>query len=84
MITFVIRENEGVLMQSWAGAICMFFLVYYILWILLAVWVYGDAKKRGENAALWVLIVLLTGIIGFIVYLIVRPKEKAHHPPLPG
>ncbi len=47
-------------------------VVYYIIGILIAVWVYKDAKKRDMNAAVWLLIVLLTGCIGCIIYLVVR------------
>ncbi len=65
------------------GGCIVFYLVIFIIWILLAVWVYKDAKKRGENAVLWLLVVLLTGIIGLIIYLLVRPKEKAPPPPPP-
>ncbi len=59
------------------GLACLgFYVVLFIIWIILAVWVYKDAKARGENAVLWLLIVLITGIIGLIIWLIVRPKEK--------
>ena len=47
-------------------------ILFYIVGILLAVWVYTDAKKRDMNAAVWLLIVLLTGCCGCIIYLIVR------------
>ena len=46
--------------------------VFYIIAILIAIWVYKDAKKRDMNATVWLLIVLLTGCIGCIVYLVVR------------
>ncbi len=46
--------------------------VFYIIAVLIAVWVYKDAKKRDMNAAVWLLITLLTGCIGCIVYLVVR------------
>ncbi len=46
--------------------------IFFIVGILLAVWVYRDAKKRDMNAAVWLLIVLLTGCIGCIIYLVVR------------
>jgi hypothetical protein len=35
---------------------------------VLLVWVYRDAQARGENGALWALIVLVAGIIGLILY----------------
>ena len=47
-------------------------VIFYIIAILIAVWVYKDAKKRDMNAAVWLLIVLLTGCIGCIIYLVVR------------
>ena len=51
-------------------------VVFYVIAILLAVWVYKDAQKRGmDNPALWLIIVLLIGCIGCIIYLIVRPKD---------
>jgi TctA family transporter len=43
-----------------------------VVCIVLAVWVYRDANERGMDATIWLLIVLLTGIIGLIIYLIVR------------
>ena len=50
-------------------------VVFYIIAILIAVWVYKDAKKRDMNAAVWLLIVLVTGCIGCIIYLVIRNKE---------
>lgn len=41
--------------------------------ILVAVYVYRDANKRGMNAVLWMLIALLTpSLLGLIIYLLVR------------
>jgi uncharacterized membrane protein len=40
----------------------------FILNIVLLVWVYRDAQARGENGALWALIVLVAGIVGLILY----------------
>lgn len=47
-------------------------VIYYVIGLLIAIWVYRDAKKRDMNAAVWLLIVLLTGCIGCIIYLVVR------------
>jgi len=46
--------------------------VFFIISILLAIWVYKDAKKRDMNAVVWLLVVLLTGCCGCIIFLIVR------------
>lgn len=41
--------------------------------VLIGVYVYRDAKRRGMNAALWTLIaVIAPSLIGFIIYLLVR------------
>ncbi|TFF88253.1 MAG: hypothetical protein EU550_01620 [Promethearchaeota archaeon] len=47
-------------------------IIYFIIGILLAIWVYTDARKRDMDAPVWLLIVLLTGCIGCIIYLVVR------------
>ena len=47
-------------------------IVWFVIAILVAIWVYKDAKKRDMNAAVWLLIVLVTGCIGCIIYLVVR------------
>ncbi|MCC6049670.1 MAG: PLDc N-terminal domain-containing protein [Thermofilum sp.] len=65
------------------GGIILLIIGLIAVWILLAVWVYRDAKKRGMEATLWLLLVLLTGIIGLIVYLIVRREHPIQQPPPP-
>ncbi len=54
----------------------------FLMWILIAVWVYRDAKERGMEAGIWVLIVLLIGVIGLVVYFIVR-SDKPKYPQAP-
>lgn len=59
-------------------AVSIFFLLILIplifgIPILVAVYVYRDANKRGMNAILWMLIALLTpSLLGLIIYLLVR------------
>ena len=50
----------------------IFFAVWFIIAILIAVWVYKDAEAKGESGVLWLIIVLITGIIGLIIWLIIR------------
>ncbi len=48
----------------------------WIISILLAYWAYKDAKSRNmDSPALWAIIVFFLGLIGLIIYLIVRPDE---------
>lgn len=50
-----------------------FFTVILAIPILIGVYVYRDANRRGMNAALWTLIsILAPSLIGFIIFLLVR------------
>jgi Na+/H+-dicarboxylate symporter len=71
-------ENPAAPWAFWSlftGALCFIPLVIFIIWIVLAIWVYKDAERRGSSGALWLIIVIITGIIGLIIWLIVRPPE---------
>ena len=47
--------------------------LFFIIPVLVGIYVYRDAKKRGMNAVLWLLISLLApSLLGFIIYLLVR------------
>ncbi len=48
-----------------------------ILVPILTIWTYQDAKRVGENAALWALIVFFTMGFGIIVYALVRNSENS-------
>jgi len=49
-----------------------------------ALWMYGDAERRGMDAAVWVILFviasLLVPIIGFIIVLIVYLVVRENHP----
>jgi hypothetical protein len=59
------------------GSMCLIPIIVWIIFFAIAIWVYKDAEKRGKSGALWLIIVLLTGIIGLIIWLVVRPKQTA-------
>ncbi|MEK6988544.1 MAG: zinc ribbon domain-containing protein [Candidatus Thermoplasmatota archaeon] len=65
------------------GAICFIIIGFWIIFLFIAIWVYRDAESRGMGGVLWLLIVLLTGIIGLIIYIVVRsdrPVMPAGYP----
>ena len=65
----------GALLGGTCG--CIAALVGLAIWIFLVVYVYRDAKARGmENAVLLTILTALTGLLGFIIYLLMRPKDK--------
>ena len=57
------------------GVFIFIFIAIIALNIALLVWVYRDAKNRGmENAVVWLIVVLIVGPIGAIIYLLARTK----------
>lgn len=48
-------------------------LVMLVIHIGIAVWVHKDTNRRGPNALIWTIVVLFTGVPGWIIYLIARP-----------
>ncbi|KJR48855.1 hypothetical protein UF75_0742 [Desulfosporosinus sp. I2] len=51
-------------------------LIMAIYWIGLALWVYKNAGRRKLNASLWGLLILITNLVGFIVYLIYKQNNR--------
>jgi len=55
------------------GLMCFVGIIPLIIWIAIGYWMYEDAKKRNENAGLWLVIGLVLGLIGLIIWIVVRP-----------
>jgi hypothetical protein len=49
-----------------------FLLLVVIVHILVAVWVYQDIRKRNAGSGIWIVIALLAGLLGVLVYAVVR------------
>jgi hypothetical protein len=57
------------------GVIIFVFVAILAINIALLVWVARDAKARGmDSSVLWMILVMVTGPIGLIIYLYSRPK----------
>ena len=59
-----------------SGLVIATLAVGSIIHLIVLIWLYKDAERRGESGVLWLLVGLIAGIIGLIIWLIVRPKEK--------
>ncbi len=60
-----------------AFALIPVFVIVLIIPILIGVYVYQDASRRGMNAVLWTLIaVFAPSLIGFIIYLLLRRNDS--------
>lgn len=63
------------------GVFCAVIVAVFIISILIAIWVYRDAESRGMSGVLWLIVVLIAGIIGLIIYLVVRKDKTPMAPP---
>lgn len=54
------------------GALCLFFVALFVIFLFIAIWVYRDAESRGMSGVLWLILVLFFPLIGLIIYLVVR------------
>jgi len=53
-------------------------LALAFLWFLLPTWVYVDARERGlARPLVWAFLVLISAVIGLVVYRIARPEQTA-------
>ncbi|MFX1260130.1 MAG: hypothetical protein ACFFAN_19955 [Promethearchaeota archaeon] len=77
----ILQDTTGAGAAAAYTAMLMFWLIFWIIWcvigVLLAVWVYKDAEKRGEESpVMWLIIVLLLGLIGLLIYYLVVMRKK--------
>ena len=69
------------------AACCGIVAVMWIIWLLIAIWVYKDAEKRRKSGIVWFLVVFILGIIGIIIWFLVRPpitEAPGQHVAQPG
>lgn len=65
-----------------------FIAIYWIAIIAIGIWMFKDAKERGLDSLLWLVIFLFSQGIGLILYFLVGRKETGQqctqcHKPLP-
>jgi hypothetical protein len=53
-------------------AMPVLFVLIFVINILCAIWVYQDIQKRSSESGIWIVIALLAGLIGTLVYAVVR------------
>ena len=79
------RDSKECPMQAgWRGShhkmmalhCALFMLGCFIVHSLLAIWVYQDIRRRNAGSGLWIVITLLTGFFGALVYAVVRLGDK--------
>jgi len=52
-------------------------LICMVVHLLVAIWVYQDIRQRGCGSGLWIVIALLAGLLGALVYAVVRLGDSS-------
>ena len=63
------REHEE---RDGKGVLGVLLLICAVVHILVAIWVYMDIRQLNRGSGIWIVIALLTGLFGGLVYAIVR------------
>ncbi len=74
---FCLAENAHPMPLPFMVFLAELFPLFLLLtiWLILVVWVYRDAERRGMNGVLWSLLIFVGNFVGLIIYLIVRNDE---------
>ena len=68
-------ENAAAGCLACGGGLLFLMIGLVVLNIVLLVWVARDARARGmDNSVVWMILVLVTGVLGLIIYFFSRPK----------
>lgn len=54
------------------GVLALLLVICAVVHILVAVWVYMDIRQLNRGSGIWIVIALLTGLLGALVYGIIR------------
>jgi hypothetical protein len=49
-------------------------IIYFAINVAILFWMAKDAKSRGMDGAMWIFLVLFTGVLGLAIYLFSRPQ----------
>jgi len=75
------RQRSGVKQhhrRGWCsgGRHGFFMAIWALVHILLAIWVFQDIRARGAGSGLWIVITLLAGFFGALIYAVVRIGDR--------
>lgn len=54
------------------GGLALLLIICSIVHILVAIWVYTDIRQLNRGSGIWIVIALLAGLLGALVYAVVR------------
>jgi hypothetical protein len=67
-----VPPQDGRARKGLKGLLTLFFLGCIIFNILIAIWIFGDIRRRGTGSGLFVVLALIAGVPAAIIYALVR------------
>ncbi len=75
-------DGSGIAALIGGGFSCVCGLIALVLYIVIAYWIYNDAKKRGNpNAVIWAVVGFILGLIGLLLYFVIGRNQGMTPPP---
>lgn len=63
------------LLTATAGGAFLYSIVSFVIWLLVMVWIYNIAKRKGRHALGWVILGFFFSILALIVLLLLPSKR---------
>jgi hypothetical protein len=67
-----LRQSNKPAVKKQNDKLAPLLIIMIVVHILCAVWVYQDIRRLNAGSGIWIVIALLTGLLGTLVYAIVR------------
>ena len=75
-VAYELRSDHGNVSPGWIISVLVVLFCFPIYWLSIPLWVYLDARNRGERAILWGIFVIFGNIVALLAYLIARLPIK--------
>jgi hypothetical protein len=72
-IRYYREKDDGSLVWVFVLVVCTMSLLWLVALILSLIWVVKDSRARGSDGAMWIIVILLIGLFGLLIYLASRP-----------
>lgn len=80
-LAYELSSDPGHVSPVWIWSVLIVLISLPMYWFSLPLWVFLDARKRGERALFWAIFVFFGNLVGLISYLVIRiPTDNTHNP----
>jgi hypothetical protein len=74
-VAYDVSPAIGVPDTVWIASLLAWLFFVGVYWLSLPLWVWLDARQRGERAGVWAMFVLIGNLVALMAYVLTRPKS---------